>query len=58
MSEILAIFNVRPGRGYWLILDCGHWYKWEGARPTLGQDLPCPDCAPLPVPVPIVAKQE
>jgi hypothetical protein len=48
MSEILAAPKVRkPGSGWWLILDCEHWYKWTGAKaPRVGTELDCPSCKP------------
>jgi len=50
MSEILAVLKVRKSTAHWLILDCGHWYKWTGAQrpPRTGTDLACPSCK-LPV---------
>ncbi len=49
MSEILAVVKMVNTRGYWLILACGHWYKWTGEQvPVEGQDFPCPNCRPLP----------
>jgi hypothetical protein len=53
MSEILAIFGSRTSRGYYLILDCGHWYHWDGKRPRVGTSLDCPSCKPLPTVVPM-----
>lgn len=59
MSEILAVFKVRrsavaPPRAYWLILDCGHWYKWDNPNPLkVGAEFDCPDCKPMPTVVPI-----
>lgn len=48
MSEILAVLKVqKPGSGWWLILDCSHWYKWTGAKPAF-EELDCPSCKPLP----------
>lgn len=40
-----ALTPERPG--VWVILDCGHWYKWSGDRlPTREKDFPCHECAP------------
>ena len=47
MSEIIAFCAIRgknlTGK-FWLILDCGHWYKWDGKRPKLDSEIPCPAC--------------
>jgi hypothetical protein len=53
MSEILAVLHVRRSTAHWhwLILDCGHWFKWGGQRPRVGDDFPCSACTPLPRPV-------
>jgi hypothetical protein len=43
MSEILATCKVKDANGWWLILECGHWYKWTGAvAPPIGDDIDCP----------------
>lgn len=42
MSEILATVKVAEGRGWWLILECGHWYKWTGSEPPSGDEIDCP----------------
>lgn len=49
MSEILVVYG-RQTR-FFLILDCGHWYKWTGreAPPPNGDDFPCPSCSPTAV---------
>jgi hypothetical protein len=50
MSTILSVHAVREGRGWWLILGCGHWYKWTGStRPRVDSDLPCPSCSTVQV---------
>lgn len=35
--------------GAYLILECGHWYKWTGpaAPPQRGGTFPCPNCRPV-----------
>lgn len=44
MSEILEVLPREDGKAY-LILDCGHWYKWDGdTLPTVGNELDCPSC--------------
>ncbi len=57
MSQILDYALVQPPHGItvpmpscaWVILDCGHWYKWSGRElPAREKDFPCPNCAPLP----------
>lgn len=54
MSEILAALKRRGQPSYWLILDCGHWYKWGNAKaPKANADFPCPECKGLPTVVPI-----
>lgn len=43
MSEILSVVKVRGQRAWWLILDCGHWYKWTGDKPPkVGAEFRCP----------------
>jgi len=50
MSEILATCKVAEGRGWWLILECGHWYKWTGTEPLEpGEDIDCPNDTPITV---------
>ena len=46
-SEILAVLKVRkPGSGWWLMLDCSHWYKWTGDKAlSKGGELDCPSCS-------------
>ena len=47
MSEILAVVESASTLGaYWIILDCGHWYKWSGDQmpPEPGTELSCPGC--------------
>ncbi len=48
MSEVLAKFPVEASRGIWLILECGHWYKWTGSDEP-PDDLPCPVDEPITV---------
>lgn len=49
MSEILDV--LVGSQAYWLILDCGHWYKWTGDAPPpeTGADFRCPGCTPVTV---------
>lgn len=44
MSEVLAVYKIK--RDGWVILDCGHWYKWTGLEPPpkIGKPFPCPIC--------------
>ena len=50
MSEILDVLKVLPGRGWWLILDCQHWYKWtQDNPPKPGEDFRCPNDSPITV---------
>lgn len=47
MSEILKIFvdlMIIDRPTWWVILDCGHWYHWTGAKPPEGEELDCPHC--------------
>jgi hypothetical protein len=48
MSEILDV-RENKGGGWWLILDCGHWFKWTGYTdlPVIGDDFPCPSDKPI-----------
>ena len=47
VSAILAIIRIRRTPAWWLILDCGHWYKWTGQTgPKADRDFPCPTCQP------------
>ena len=49
MSTILAVVKVRQATAWWLILDCGHWYKWTGEKPLkVNGEIRCPNCTPLP----------
>ena len=57
MSQILDFALLQPPHGLvapmpvqaWVILDCGHWYKWTGDKlPVRDKDFPCPDCAQRP----------
>lgn len=47
-SEVLAIIKRRGVTSWWMILDCGHWYKWTGAKRPSAEPFPCPECAPMP----------
>lgn len=50
MSEILAVLKMRSQPKYWLILDCGHWYKWSNVKPPkVGSEFPCPECKTITV---------
>ena len=49
MTEILAKVKVRGCAKWWLILDCGHWFKWTGAKPPSGDEFQCVSCRPLPI---------
>lgn len=54
MSEILDVKEIHQ-QAYWLILACGHWYKWTGgqAPPQPGErELNCPSCNPPVVVIP------
>lgn len=47
MSEILDRWRISAfgPASYWLILSCGHWFKWHGdGLPSVGSDLPCASC--------------
>lgn len=45
MSEILAVRKATKSTAHWVILDCGHWYKWTGVkRPKEGAEFDCPSC--------------
>jgi hypothetical protein len=54
MSEILDV-RENNGGGWWLILDCGHWFKWTGSPrlsdnhdpPAVGDNFPCPSDKPI-----------
>jgi hypothetical protein len=57
VSEILDFALVQPPDGLiapmplnaWVILSCGHWYKWSGDKlPSREKEFPCPECAPRP----------
>ena len=58
MTEIVDIFKVRAGSGgWWLILNCGHWYKWTGPKvPKVGAYFRCPDCQTIRVEFPAEQK--
>lgn len=47
MSEIIVVYGQQTR--FFLILDCGHWYKWTGtaAPPANGDEFRCPSCASL-----------
>lgn len=35
-------------RVWWLILECGHWYKWTArVKLTMRSDFQCPECGCL-----------
>jgi hypothetical protein len=50
MEEILDVCKFRP-KAFWLILECGHWYKWTGAYkpPKVGSEISCSNCAAIPI---------
>jgi hypothetical protein len=48
MSEILAKLKRHGQPSYWLILSCGHWFKWSGPKPPAGDEFDCPTCKALP----------
>ena len=54
------ILDARAGVGfYWLMLDCGHWFKWTSANPPdIGSDFDCPTCSLPKVVVPLSPSQE
>jgi len=39
-STILEI--IEQGGVYWLILECGHWYKWTGKELPKEDTIDCP----------------
>ncbi len=52
MAIILAVRTIRlPEHGVWLILSCGHRYKWTGSYPPpqVGHDFECPEDSPIDV---------
>ena len=51
MSEILSVIKLRGRVAWWIILDCGHWYKWSGEHkpPRVGKELDCPSCKQITV---------
>ncbi len=65
MSQILDYALVQPPPAgstasvkakAWLILDCGHWYQWDGDElPKRDGEFPCPDCRP---PIQVIDKAE
>jgi hypothetical protein len=50
MSGILKVVTdhlIKDHPTYWLILDCGHWFHWTGAKMhNVNEDFPCPSCEP------------
>lgn len=55
MSEILAAPKLYKRAAAWLILDCGHWYKWTGPSvPKPGTEFDCVACKP---PIQVVKPQ-
>jgi len=43
LQEIIDVQKNDTSNGYWLILDCGHWYKWTGKLlPKIGDEFRCP----------------
>ena len=50
MAIIMAVRTIRlPEHGVWLILSCGHRYKWTGRipPPPIGETIHCPDDSPI-----------
>ena len=42
-QEILDVQKNGTGNGWWVILECGHWYKWTGELPPkIGTQFNCP----------------
>lgn len=49
LSDILDVVPFTGSYARWLILDCGHWYKWTGDnQPEADDEFDCPSCKPLP----------
>jgi hypothetical protein len=45
MKEIIAVVDDVQLDHTYLILECGHWYKWTGTyqeTPRVGELFPCP----------------
>ena len=51
-QDVIDQFPVKQGHGFWLILECGHWYKWTGtgSRPA---SVSCPNCGTITVERPV-----
>ncbi len=50
MSEILDDYKPRRRACRYLILDCGHWFKWTGGNaPKVGAEFDCPSCKTISV---------
>ena len=49
-SEILFSCKITKANKWYLILECGHWYKWTGPKsPRVGTEIDCSECSDITV---------